>query len=150
MDRAEFEALRDLPGKMINGDIQFVAKKATLPVLVVEDLGIDNAQGVDLRMNLTYNPETSSLNINVHVRGIGPICRLDVNHTMHRPAGRTHKHTLQTDQCPDRNLPDNVADCGQLAGKPVEELFEIFCKLSHITHNGNFVPPAGAGKAGQP
>jgi hypothetical protein len=58
-----------------------------------------------------------------------------------RAAGRSHKHSLQTDRCPERNLPDNVDDRADLAGKTVTELFAIFCEMADITHLGTFFPP---------
>jgi hypothetical protein len=110
MDRAAFEAVRDVPGKFIRGDIRLVARRQTLPALVAENIVIENRSSVVLRLNITYNPEVGSKTFNVTAAGVGPICRLDVDGPAHRPAGRSHKHSLQTERCPDRNLPDNVDD----------------------------------------
>jgi hypothetical protein len=90
---------------------------------------IENTAGVEARPTISYNPEVGSKTFNVHVPGMGPICRLDVDGPAHRPAGRCHKHSLQTERCPDRNLPDGVWDLPDLSGKSVRELFDIFCEM---------------------
>ena len=141
MDRAAFEAVRDMPGKIIRGDIRLVARRQTQPALIAENIVIENGAGVTLRMNISYNPEVGSKTFNVTATGVGPICRLDVDGPAHHPAGRSHKHSLRTERCPDRNLPDNVDDRPDLSRKTVSELFEIFCQMANITHDGAFLPP---------
>ncbi len=141
MNRTDFEALRNLPGKVIRRDIRFVKSVATSPALIAEGIEITNTGGVDARLNITINPEVGSKTFNVHVVGVGPICRLDVDGPAHRPAGRSHKHSLQNERCPDRNLPDGVHDRQDLSGKSVEELFVEFCTMAHISHAGNFEAP---------
>jgi len=141
MDRVAFEAVRDVSGKVIRGDIRLVARRQTQPALVAENIMIENSSGAVLRLNITYNPEVGSKTFNVTAAGVGPICRLDVDGPTHRPAGRSHKHSLQAERCPDRNLPDNVGDRADLAGKTMTELFEIFCQMADITHEGTFFPP---------
>jgi hypothetical protein len=79
-----------------------------------------------------------SKTFNVHVVGVGPICRVDVDGPAHRPAGRSHKRALRSERCPDRNLPDQVHDRPDLSGKNLVELFEIFCQMAHIEHVGTF------------
>jgi hypothetical protein len=141
MDRGEFEVVRDIPDKIIQGDIRLSARRQTQPVLVAENVQIENSVGMVLKLNVSFNPETGSKTFNVTAAGVGPICRLDVDGPAHRPAGRSHKHSLQTERCPDRNLPDGVTDRADLAGKSVVELFAIFCQMANITHQGNFIPP---------
>lgn len=141
MDRKDFEALRALPEKIIRVDIRFVQRKQTLPALVAENIEIENLGGIALRLNINFNPEVGSKTFNVFASGVGPICRLDVDGPMHRPAGRSHKHSLQAERCPDRNLPDGVLDRPDLSGKTVGELFEIFCTMAKIEHVGTFYPP---------
>ena len=141
MNRASFEMLRDLPGKTIEGDIRFIARQAARPLLTTEELRITNSPGVDVRLNITHNPQIGSTTFNVHVPGLGPICRLDVDGQVHRPCGRTHKHSLQSEQCPDRNLPDGVIDRPDLSSRPVEVLFTAFCEMARITHDGVFYAP---------
>jgi hypothetical protein len=87
------------------------------------------------------------LNGNVHVPGIGPICRLDVDGPAHRPCGRSHKHSLQTEGCPDRNLPDGVIDRPDLAGKSLQEVFGQFCEMAQIRHTGTFEVPTENGRS---
>jgi hypothetical protein len=142
MDRAAFEGVRNIPGKVIRGEIRLVARRQTHPALVAENIVIQNDSGVALKLNISYNPEVGSKTFNVTAAGIGPICRLDVDGPAHRPAGRSHKHSLQTDRCPDRNLPDGVDDRPDLAGKTVIDLFKIFCTMADITHDGTFFPPS--------
>lgn len=141
MDRNAFEKLRDLPGKTLAGDVRFKANRNTAPLFTVEKLRIENSAGVDAFLNITWNPRRGSSHFNVSVAGIGPVCRLDVDGPPHRPAGGTHKHSLQTDACPDRSLPDGVVDRPDLAGKPLRELFDIFCKMAHIEFSGTFEAP---------
>ena len=141
MNRTQFEALRDLPDKVIKGDIRFVRARATAPLVVAENIPIANAHGTELRLTISYNAEVGSKSFNVHVPGVGPICRLDVDGPPHRPAGRSHKHALQGERCPDRNLPDGVVDRPELAGHSVRELFRTFCEMSGIAHRGGFSAP---------
>lgn len=141
MDRIEFETLRDLPGKVISSDIVFNTKRQTSPLLTTDDLKISNGSNIDARMVIQYNPEVGSKTINIHVQGLGPVCRLDVDGPAHRPCGRSHKHSLQSERCPDRNLPDNVIDRPDLAGRSLLEVFQEFCTIANITHTGTFVPP---------
>jgi hypothetical protein len=141
MDRDEFEALRDLQRKRIVGDISFRKLSATRPLLVADDVRIENSFGVDLRMNLWYNPEVGTKTFNVYVLGLGPICRLDVDGPLHWPAGRSHKHALQGARCPDRNLPDGVQDRPELAGLNLRSLFAGFCSDAGIEHVGQLEAP---------
>jgi hypothetical protein len=141
MNRTEFEALRAIPGKVIRGDIRFSRRQATRPALTAEGIVIESLGGIELRLNITYNPEVGAKTFNVCPRGGSPICRLDVDGPAHRPAGRSHKHSLQSERCPDRNLPDRVIDRPDLSGRSVRELFAIFCQMGHILHEGAFLAP---------
>ncbi|MEI8254127.1 MAG: hypothetical protein WCJ30_00475 [Deltaproteobacteria bacterium] len=135
MNRNEFEALRNLPDKLIKGDIRFGKSKQTSPSVIAE-MTIETSGGQDLKMQLRYNGDTASKTINVTAVGIGPICRLDVDGTEHPPAGRNHKHSVQTERCPDRNLPDNVTPRADLAGMSFRHVFGDFCLKAGITHEG--------------
>lgn len=141
MNRTEFERLRDMPGKVIAGDIKFSRKQALAPLLVAEDIAIANDDGVDLKLSVHTNPMTGAKSVNVHVPGVGPICRLDVDGTSHGDAGRSHKHSLQSERCPDRNLPDGVIARADLSGQDVRAVFEAFCAMAAITHSGMFFMP---------
>lgn len=141
MNRREFEVLRDIPEKIIRTNIRFSKRQATAPAVIAEGILVENSDSVDLRLNITFNPEVGSKTFNVHIRGVGPICRLDIDGPAHRPAGRSHKHALQTERCPDRNLPDDVEDRPDLSGKSIRELFRIVCELGHIKHQGSFEAP---------
>lgn len=143
MNRTEFEALRDIPGKRIYQNIRFIRRAALRPAMEVENVQIENGQGVDLRMNLHFNPETGSKTVNVYVPGTGPICRLDVDGARHGDAGRSHKHALVAERCPDRNLPENVVSRADLSGRSMQEVFEELCRLASIEFRGTFEPPEG-------
>jgi hypothetical protein len=52
MDRALFEAVRDVPGKVIRGDIRLVGRRQTQPALVAENIVIESSSGVGLRLNI--------------------------------------------------------------------------------------------------
>lgn len=111
--------------------------------LTAENILIENSASADLRLSITYNPEVGSktFNVHVHVQGLGPICRLDVDGTPHRPAGRSHKHSLKCNRCPDRDLPDGVVDRPDSSGKSIRELFAIFCEMGRISHQGELFAP---------
>ena len=145
MDRSEFEALREHGNKRIEHEIKFRRNRSVLPVLSAEDIPIGNDQNADLRLSIRYNTETDAATFNVHVPGVGPICRLDVGGPAHRPAGRSHKHSLQTERCPQRNLPDHVVDRPDLLGEPLPRLFEEFCRMADIAHTaGALEDPSGS------
>ena len=134
MDRTEFEALRDLPGKEIKQDIRFRKPVTLRPNVIADDVDIVNAAGVELRLTIHYNPERGSKTFNVHVPGVGPICRLDVDGPPHRPAGETHKHSCQGPADP--NLRDGVVDRPDLSGASLPDLFKAFCQMAQITFTG--------------
>lgn len=142
VNRTEFEAIRDLKDKVIRADIRFMRRNNLAPALIAEGISIENTSGVELRLNITCNPEVGSKTFNVHVPGVGPICRLDVDGPAHHPAGRSHKHSVQSDRCAERNLPDGVIDLPDLSGKTLAELFAVFCQMAEISHEGTFEVPA--------
>lgn len=144
MDRSEFEALRDVPDKVIEEDIRFTRKKNLGPLLTAEDIRVANRLGYDIRLTIKVNPETGSRNFNIHVSGVGPICRLDVDDQAHRPAGRSHKHSLRQPNCPLGNLPF-VEDRPGDSGRSLEDLFRRFCLMANIQHRGQFFSPDTAG-----
>lgn len=141
MTRAEFERLRDMPGKVIVGDIRLQELRQAKPLLRAEDVRIANEANANLRLALTYNPLTGSKSTNVYVPGLGPICRLDIDGQAHPPAGRSHKHSLRSDDCPRANLPTGVVARDDLSGCTLQEAFEDFCMLANITHQGEFHCP---------
>ncbi len=141
MDRAQFEALRDIPDKVIRGDIRLAARKQTHPELTAEII-VENSSNTELRMQVKYNPETGCKGFNVVAVGVGPICRLDIDGPVHGDAGRCHKHSLQTERCPDQNLRKNVAPRADLSGRSLADLFAIFCEMANIKHEGMLYPPS--------
>jgi hypothetical protein len=142
MNRTEFERLRDLPGKTITVDIEFSEKRESSPNLTFEQVPIKNALGLDIILNGTFKPHIPSVTFNFHQKGVGPICRLDVNGTAHGLAGRTHKHDLQdeSDQKPSKNLPYAIPRT-DLANYSVRQLWDMLCQDANITHDGVFKSP---------
>jgi hypothetical protein len=115
MNRAEFEELRDLPGKRIVRDIILKRKKEGSVVYASGAVPIESDASAVANLYVEYNDATESKTINVMIVGVGPICRLDVDGKVHRPAGRSHKHSLRTPECPSDNLPLNVIDRSDLS-----------------------------------
>ena len=142
MNRQGFEKLRDSPDKTISADIVFEKKKETVPDLVFEQIRVENSLGMDIVLNGTYKPSIPAVTFNFVLRGVGPICRLCVNGTIHKDVGRTHKHELIREDDPRLNLPTAVAR-PDLAGKSVKETWEILCQQANIIHTGKFKDPEG-------
>ena len=143
MNRQEFELLRDLPDKRITADIRFVATRATDPSLTFSGVTLENTAGWIVRVNGTYKPDIPALTINFLIPDVGPICRVDINGPVHKPVGRTHKHSLRRDEDPRKNLPsaDAVPEFEKLSPR---EAWEKLCGLAHIVHEGTFFDPSEA------
>ena len=130
MDGSEFRRLRDLPGKCIIGDIRLAQRSDISAAWEAKDILITNADGVDARLTIQLVSETGAKTLNVKVAGVGPICRLEVDSRPHRPAGRSHKHALRTPDCP-----------SDLNGRPLKAVFDAFCQMAQITHEGTLIVP---------
>ena len=140
MDKAEFQRLRDLPNKKIIGDIRLREHRA-LRGYIAEEVRIENSADTDLRMTVSWNPETDKVKFNVYIPGIGPICRLEVRSKRHGNAGRSHKHSVENERCPDMNLPIAVGRV-DLENRTLGDLFGAFCEMASITHEGRLVLPS--------
>ncbi len=103
-------------------------------MLVAHNIRIESSLGVDLILSISYNTETECKNLNVHVLGVGPICRLDVDDQPHGDVSGSHKHELETDSCPDENLKRGVIDRSDLGGKSVQELLGELCRIGGISN----------------
>lgn len=136
MNRAEFIELRDLPGKRIIGDIALKRKKDGSIVFASGTVPIRAGGSTLANLHIEYNEATDAKSMNVTIIGVGPVCRLEVDSRHHRPAGRSHKHALKTPECPSDNLPFDVLDRADLAGKSLEDVFAEFCAMAHIEYNG--------------
>lgn len=141
MDRAQFEALRNLPGKKISADIQFTPSRETSPNLTFAKIKVDNSLGWDIELNGTYKPGVPSVTFNFVAIGVGPVCRIDVNGQEHKPAGRTHKHDLRQASDPKGNLPLAVPRLDLVDKSPVE-IWRILCTQANINHTGSFLDPS--------
>jgi len=139
MDPVTFTTLRDIPDKRIEEDIKFQAKEYHAPSLYAKGIKILGAGDADLRMQITYNPEQDSININVTSVPTGAICRLDVRHTNHKEAGRTHKHIVVAEgDAPVLPYAEARPDLDALT---VKEAFDQFCEMANISHTGEFGDP---------
>lgn len=143
MDKDEFELLRELDGKVIHANIEFRADSKTMPNLIFDQIVVENAMGYDLLLNGNYRPAIPSVTFNFVIKGQGPICRLDVNGTIHKESGRNHKHELQKSGDSNTNLPfavkrDDLATCST-----VKEIWETLCQEARISHSGEFIEPEG-------
>jgi hypothetical protein len=138
MTREEFEALRDLTQKRIAEEIRLTPKRRHSPVLASGRVAIENARDISAQLNIEYNTETNSKTVNVSVAGVGPICRLEVDARAHRPLGRSHKHALQTEQCPQpqENLRRDMTDMSHLSAMDIHDVFAEFCRMAHIEFSG--------------
>lgn len=140
MNRQEFEVLRDLPEKTVTADIEFTSNRATEPNLTFKDVTVENSLGYAIRLNGTYKPDIPSVTFNFFIPDVGPICRIDVNGPIHKPVGRTHKHSLKHDDDPRKNLPaaDAAPDFESLTPRQV---WELLCARANILHTGKFIDP---------
>jgi hypothetical protein len=136
MNRAEFEKLRDLTDKEINQNIIYRMENPV--TLSFDNVPVSNSLGIDLVLNGVIKPDIPQYKFNFQVRGIGPICRVEVNGRIHKPAGRTHKHDLQKESCPRLNLPRAVAR-PDLEAMSVEEVWEAICRQARIKHLGKLI-----------
>lgn len=143
MNRQEFEELRNLPAKTILDDIVFTPSRTNSNTLSFEGIQVHNSLGVVLLLNGSYTPNIPSVKFNFSVRSAGgPICRVCVNGTVHKPVGRTHKHDLRTDACPRKQLPHATARPDLDIDKQTpREIWETICREAGIVHEGKFVDP---------
>jgi hypothetical protein len=140
--RTEFEQFRDLPGKIIESDINFLVKKNHASLRAAERIPIINDLGLEATLNIHYNPEVDSKVFTIVVaEANGPICRLCVDNGPHPPCMHSHKHALRTPDCPRNNLKLDVTDKPELDGLPLAEVLRVFCELTNIPHTGKFCSP---------
>lgn len=100
MDRNEFDALRNLRGKAIDGDVKFRADSRGSQVMRVKRIEVQNAIGWPVSIDAHYDPRFPKFVLNFSIDGIGPICRVCVNGTEHKDVGRFHKHELREESDP--------------------------------------------------
>jgi len=124
----------------MNEEIRFSAQPGMGPNLVFEQVKVENTLGYEVHLNGTFKPQIPSVTYNFVLKGVGPICRIDVNGTIHKEAGRTHKHDLRRESDPRNNLPTAVAR-PDLEGRSAREIWTILCEQANITHNAEFHNP---------
>jgi len=144
MNRREFEQLRDLPDKRVSADIVWTAPRDGKPNLIFEQVELENSLGLDVVIIGTFKPDIPSVTFNFVLRGVGPICRVDVNGTIHGDAGRTHKHDLRRETDPRNSVPTAVARA-DLEGKSARGVWNDLCERAKIEHAGTFSDPQGGG-----
>jgi hypothetical protein len=140
MNRQEFQQIRDLPEKKISVDIVWSAPRDSKPNIIFEQVPVENSLQWDIILNGTFKREIPSCTFNFVLRGTGPICRVEVNATIHEDVGRNHKHELRKDTDPRNNLPSAIRR-DDLVGKSAREIFEVLCKEANIIHTGQFQNP---------
>jgi hypothetical protein len=137
MDQSEFQALRNLHEKRISSDILFLKTNSSGPNLVFENVVVENTDDLEVVLNGTYRPNLPSLTFNFVVSGIGPVCRLDVNGTIHDPVGRTHKHELIKESDPRKNLPTAFKrDDIDSVNLEINTVWNQLCIQANIEHTG--------------
>ena len=144
MNRHEFKRLRDLEGKTIEADIRFEKDSSIAAVLTFRNVRISNDLGYALFLNGRYNARFKAIIYNVRVEDLGPICRVCVNGEAHGNVGRTHKHSLKTEECAKfGNIGKDVVPRPDLMGMSAREVFNDFCTRALIVHTGMFYDPEG-------
>ena len=144
MTRDEYKDLRKSP-KTIEADIEYARYDEESKLWVFEGVEVENQLGHTIVLNGRFDHRTGEITFNVVLKSKvakegGPICRLDVNGTIHPGAGRTHKHDLLDPTCARRNLP-HATERPDLASKTLFEVWDDFCKRAKIDHRGKFIPP---------
>jgi hypothetical protein len=141
VDRDEFELLRDLPNKEVTQDIVFRKDKNLPPgVFRTDQVRVENALDYNVVVEAHFTPLTGATVFNFFLEGTGPICRFEVNSTIHGDAGRTHKHDLRTPRCPSQNLPNALAR-PDFEGLTSRELWGLICRHARIIHTGQLELP---------
>jgi hypothetical protein len=110
------------------------------PSLVFRNIRVFNAMNLGVFLNGTFKPRLNAITYNFVLSGTGPICRIDVNSTIHGEAGRTHKHELESETDPLYNLPKAmiIRDLGEPTPLAV---WKRVCTGANIEHRGRFVEP---------
>lgn len=139
MNKLEFEELVRCQ-KVINSDIRYIVDVNNSTSLVCKDIVIENPAGYQLKMDACFKPEIGTVKFNFSIKGVGPICRLCVNGTIHGDVGRNHKHELKDERDVSMNLPFAIRR-DDLVDRSVKEIFDILCENANITFNGTFHSP---------
>ena len=135
--------MRDYPGKIIHANIEFRTEAKAAPNLIFDQVAVENGLGYDLVLNGSFRPSVPSVTFNFVIKGQGPICRLDINGTLHREEGRNHKHELQNSEDSSCNLPHAINRDDWAGHQTVREIWDVLCREANITHIGEFIEPGG-------
>jgi hypothetical protein len=133
--KLDFLSLRQSP-KIIRGDIAFYPS-GTRKILTLNELLVENAQGVELRLTGSYIPFLPSVTYNF-IAGNCSICRLEINGNIHGDVGRNHKHEIKTDTCCSQKLPFPYR-MDSLASKTAKEIWIALLRYGeHYTYRAVF------------
>lgn len=137
MDKHEFNKLRDLPDKCVNGDISFSRMKGYGNAYGFDEVEVLNSADVPLFLNGHINQDSETVVFNFCVKGVGAICRYCVNGQNHRKVGRTHKHSVRDVKDARKGLPFAIKR-KDLDGLTPSQIWVKICLEAHITHVGTF------------
>lgn len=140
MNKNEFEELRKLPDKFIEGDIIFIKTKDTKSYLFFEKIPVINRFRWNLLLNGKFWPDIPSYGFNFSIVDVGPICRLEVNSNIHKDTGRTHKHEFTKESDSRNNLPTAIKR-EDFESLTIIEAWNKLCKEANIIHKGKLIIP---------
>lgn len=140
----EFKKLRDLQGKVVGDDLEFIA--TANPDVYLCDQTLGTFDGHEVKLTATYFKVIPSVVFVFRITGFKAVCRYCVNGKAHRDADtgvkvRTHKHTPHTDDCFRQNLPiaRERKDLAISDFKDVIATWLTICKEANIIHSGNVI-----------
>lgn len=140
----EFEQLRDLPGKVVTGDLEFL--KTSNPDVFRCEMVLGSFQGHEVRLTASYYDHIPAVTFNFRVTGFKAVCRYCVNNTAHidHVTGkkvRTHKHSPESDYCFRNNLPRarERTDLDITDFADVQNIWDVICKDANILHSGKVI-----------
>lgn len=140
MNHFEFEELRKLPDKRIEGDITFIRIKEAKSFFYFEKIPVINRFKWNLVLNGKFWPEIPSYGFNFSIVDVGPICRLEVNSNEHGNSGRTHKHEFTKESDSRNNLPTAFSR-KDFETLEILEAWKKLCEEAKITHTGSLILP---------
>lgn len=141
----EFEQLRDLAGKAISDDLEFVETAPNSDIFRCEQsLGV--FAGHEILLTATFHRNIPSVVFNFRKAGFKAIGRYCVNGNLHRDKNtgvlvRTHKHAPESNDCFRKNLPlaYERTDLSIKSFKDVVAVWQSICKDANIHHSGGVI-----------
>lgn len=91
MNRTEFEALRDIPAKIIRADIRFARRIATAPALIADNIIIENAAKPTSGSPSVTTQKSARRRSTRTSRGSGPfVASISMDHRIGLPGALTN------------------------------------------------------------